>query len=149
MKNIEKYEKEISKLVNENKALTCSIAIVSGIKKPKNCSSDDDCSECLKKCLEWMYLEYNETILYDDEKDIIKPMIEAILKFGCSIICVAKEHYVDGAFYISIIYKNDVIGHKERITSPCFNNDKFKGMKAGKEYTFEELGITCPTQKDS
>ena len=148
MKNIEKYEKEISKLVNEDNILPCAIATVAGIRKEKPCYHQE-CEECHKKCLEWMYSEYNEPILYDDEKDIIKPMIDTILKFGCSIICVAKEHYVDGAFYISIIYKNDVIGHKERITSPCFNNDKFKGMKADKEYTLEELGITCQTQKDS
>ena len=147
MKNIEKYEHEISKRVNEGNPLPCAIATVAGIRKEKPCY-DQDCEECEKKCLDWMYSEYNEPILYDDEKDIIKEMIEAILKFGCSIICVAKEHYVDVAFYISIIYKNDVIGHKERITSPCFNNDKFKGMKADKEYTLEELGITCQ-QKDN
>ena len=148
MKNIEKYEHEISKRVNEGNPLPCAIATVAGIRKEKPCY-DQDCEECEKKCLDWMYSENNEPILYDDEKDIIKEMLEVILKFGCSIICVAKEHYVDWAFYISIIYKNDVIGHKERITSPCFNNDKFKGMKADKEYTLEELGITCPTQKDS
>ena len=147
MKNIEKYEHEISKLVNKGNPLPCAIAIAAGISNG-SCSGCK-CSDCHKKCLEWMYSEYNEPILYDDEKDIIKPMIDTILKFGCSIICVAKEHYVDGAFYISISYKNDVIGHKECITSPCFNNDKFKGMKADKEYTLEELGITCPTQKYS
>ena len=146
MKNIEKYEHEISKRVNEGNPLPCAIAIAAVISNG-SCSGCK-CSDCHKKCLEWMYSEYNEPILYDDEKDIIKEMIEAILKFGCSIICVAKEHYVDWAFYISIIYKNDVIGHKERITSPCFNNDKFKGMKADKEYTLEELGITCQ-QKDN
>ena len=149
MKNIEKYEKEISKLVNEDNALICSIAIVSGIKKPKMCSSNDNCSECLKKCLEWMYSEYKEPILSYDEKDIIKPMIDTILKFGCSIIYVTKEEYIDGSFYISISYKNDVIGRKECINSPCLTNDKFKGMEPERGYTLEELGITCQTQKDS
>ena len=148
MKNIEKYEHEISQIVNEGDDIECAIATAAGIVKENSCSTRK-CKECRKECLEWMYSEYNEPILSDDEKDIIKPMIDTILKFGCSIICVAKEHYVDGAFYISISYKNDVIGHKERITSPCFNNDKFKGMKAGKEYTLEELGITCQTQKDN
>ena len=149
MKNFEKYEHQISKLVNEGKPLSCAIATLAGTKKSKPCQASEDCGECEKKCIDWMYSEYKEPILSDEEKDIIKPMIDTILKFGCSIICVAKEHYVDGAFYISISYKNDVIGHKERITSPCFNNDKFKGMKADKEYTLEELGITCPTQKDN
>ena len=147
MKNIERYEKEISKLVNEDNILPCAIATVAGIRKEKPCYHQE-CEECYKKCLEWMYSEYNEPILYDDEKDIIKPMIDTILKFGCSIICVAKEHYVDGSFYISISYKNDVIGHKECITSPCFNNNKFKGMEPEWGYTLEELGISCQ-QKDN
>ena len=147
MKNIEKYKKEISNLVNKGSSLECSIATVAGIREEKPCF-DQVCEECHKKCLEWMYLEYNEPILSDDEKDIIKPMIDTILKFGCSIIYVAKEHYVDGSFYISISYKNDVIGHKECITSPCFNNNKFKGMEPEWGYTLEELGISCQ-QKDN
>ena len=148
MKNIEKYEYEISKFVNEGNDIVCSIATVAGIVKENSCSTRN-CKECQKECLEWMYSEYKEQILSDDEKEIIKQMIDTILKFGCSIICVAKEHYVDGSFYISISYKNDVIGHKECITSPCFNNDKFKGMELEYGYTLEELGITCQTQKDS
>ena len=147
MKNIEKYEREISKLVNEDNVLPCAIATVAGIRKEKPCYHQE-CEECHKKCLEWMYSEYKEEILSDDEKEIIKPMIDTILKFGCSIICVAKEHYVDGSFYISISYKNDVIGHKECITSPCFNNNKFKGMEPEWGYTLEELGISCQ-QKDN
>ena len=148
MKNIEKFGKEISHLVNKGSSLECSIATVAGIREEKPCF-DQVCKECHNKCIEWMCSEYNEPILSDDEKDIIKPMIDTILKFGCSIIYVAKEHYVDESFYISISYKNDVIGHKECITSPCFNNDKFKGMEIEKEYKLEELGITCQTQKDN
>ena len=147
MKNIEKYEHQISKLVNKCSCIDCAIATVAGIRKEKPCYHQD-CEVCHKKCLEWMYSEYKEEILSDDEKDIIKPMIDTILKFGCSIICVAKEHYVDGSFYISISYKNDVIGHKECITSPCFNNNKFKGMEPEWGYTLEELGISCQ-QKDN
>ena len=148
MKNIEKYEHEISNLVNEDNVLPCAIATVAGIRKEKPCYHQE-CEECHKKCLEWMYLEYKEPILTEEEKTIVESMIDTIFKFGCSIICVAKEHYVDGSFYISISYKNDVIGHKECITSPCFNNNKFKGMEPEWGYTLEELGITCPTQKDS
>ena len=148
MKNIEKSEKEISKLVNEDNVLPCAIATVAGIRKEKPCYHQE-CEECHKKCLEWMYEDYKEQILSDDEKDIIKPMIDTILKFGCSIIYVSKEYYVDGSFYISISYKNDVIGHKDSIASPCFNNDKFKGMEPESGYKLEELGISCQTQKDS
>ena len=148
MKNIEKYEHEISNLVNEDNVLPCAIATVAGIRKEKPCYHQE-CEECHKKCLEWMYLEYKEPILTEEEKTIVESMIDTIFKFGCSIICVAKEHYVDGSFYISISYKNDVIGHKECITSPCFNNNKFKGMEPEWGYTLEELGITCQTQKDN
>ena len=148
MKNIEKYKKEISNLVNKGSSLECSIATVAGIREEKPCF-DQVCKECHNKCIEWMCSEYNESILSDDEKDIIKPMIDTILKFGCSIIYVSKEYYVDGSFYISISYKNDVIGHKECITSPCFNNNKFKGMEPEWGYTLEELGISCQTQKDN
>ena len=148
MKNIEKYEHEISQLVNEGDDIECAIATAAGIVKENSCSTRK-CKECRKECLEWMYSEYNEPILSDDEKDIIKPMIDTILKFGCSIIYVSKEYYVDGSFYISISYKNDVIGHKDSIASPCFNNDKFKGMEPESGYKLEELGITCQTQKDN
>ena len=149
MKNIEKYEKEISKLVNEDNALTCSIAIVSGIKKPKNCSSDDDCSECLKKCLEWMYSEYKEQILTDDEKEIVKEMCDVIHKFGCEINYVYKSECRNGDCFIRTTFKNIVTGSLELMDSPYFKNDMFKGMKLNKEYNLEELGITCKTQKDS
>lgn len=148
MKNIEKYENEIVDHVNKyGDSIECVIATVAGIRKEK--CYPHDCEECQKKCLEWMYSEYNEPILSDDEKEIVKEMIDTILKFGCSIIYVTKEYYLDGSFYISISYKNDVIGHKDSIASPCFNNDKFKGMEPERGYTLEELGITCQTQKDN
>lgn len=140
MLNIEKYKNEIYQLVNEGDDIECAIATVAGIIKENSCSTHD-CKECQKKCLEWMCSEYNEPILSDDEKEIVKPMIDTILKFGCSIIYVTKEDYVDGSFYISISYKNNVIGHKESITSPCFTNDKFKGMEPERGYTLKELGI--------
>ena len=149
MKNFEKYEHQISKLVNENNALTCSIAIVSGIKKPKNCSSDDDCSECLKKCLEWMYAEYKEQILSDDEKEIVKAMCDFIYKFGCEVNYVRKYDGICGKAYILLRYTNSLTKYSDSKTTPWFKNDKFKGMEIEKEYKLEELGITCQTQKDS
>ena len=35
MKNVEKYEKEISKLVNEDNILHCAIATVAGLREEK------------------------------------------------------------------------------------------------------------------
>ena len=148
MKNIEKYEKEISKLVNEDNILPCAIATVAGIRKEKPCYHQE-CEECHKKCIEWMYSEYKEEILSDDEKDIVKEMCDFIYKFGCEVNYVYKSECVDGDCFIRATFKNIVTGRLGIIDSPYFNNDMFKGMEIDKEYKPEELGITCQTQKDN
>ena len=149
MKNIEKYEKEISKLVNEGKPLSCAIATLAGTKKSKPCQASEDCGECEKKCIEWMYEEYKEEILSDDEKDIVKAMCDVIHKFGCEVNCAIKIGGINGKTYILLNYENSLTKYIDSMATPWFKNDKFKGMKADKEYTLEELGITCQTQKDS
>ena len=148
MLNIEKYKKEISQLVNEGKTLSCVIATVSGIRKEKPCYHQE-CEECHKKCLEWMYSEYKEDILSDDEKDIINSMIYVIHKLGYEVNYVYKCECRNGDCFIRTTFKNIVTGSLEFMDSPYFNNDMFKGMKIYKEYKLEELGITCQTQKDS
>ena len=148
MKNIEKYKKEISNLVNKGSSLECSIATVAGIRKENPCYHQE-CEECHKKCLEWMYLEYKEPILSDDEKDIIKEMLDVILKFGCEVNYVRKYDGICGKAYILLSYTNSLTKYSDSITTPWFKNNKFKVMKADKEYSLEELGITCQTQKDS
>ena len=142
MKNIEKYEHEISKLVNEDNVLSCAIATVAGIRKEKPCYHQD-CEVCHKKCLEWMYLEYKEPILSDDEKDIIKEMLDVILKFGCEVNYVRKYDGICGKAYILLSYTNSLTKYSDSMTTPWFKNDKFKGMEIEKEYKLEELGITC------
>lgn len=146
MKNIEKYEHEISQLVNKGNSLSCAIAIAAGISNG-NCFGCK-CSDCHKKCLEWMYSEYKEEILSDDEKDIVKEMIDVILKFGCTVIDVRKIDIGNCDSFISIRYENPVIRTNDTLSSPIIDNDKFKGMKLNRKYTLEELGITCQ-QKDN
>ena len=149
MKNIEKYEHEISQLVNEGDDIECAIATAAGIVKENSCSTRK-CKECRKECLEWMYSEYNEPILSDDEKDIVKAMCDAIYRFGCDeIISVCKIGFGMRCNFISISYKNEYSGVNETIASPIFRNDLFAGMELRKRYSLEELGITCQTQKDS
>ena len=144
MLNIEKYKKEISQLVNEVNSIECSIATVAGIP----CFAQA-CKECRKKCIDWMYSEYKENILNDDEIDIIKSMIKVIRKLGCEVICVYKFDDECGNYCVFIKYKNKLALYIEKMATPWFKKDKFKGMKSDKEYTLEELGIICPTQKDS
>ena len=140
MKNIDKYEREISQLVNEGNALECSIATVSGKRKEKLCFSQE-CKECHKKCIEWMYSEYKEEILSDDEKEIVRVMLDFIHKFGCTVIDVKKIDVGNCDSFISIRYENYVIGIDDTISSPIINNDKFKGMELNRKYTLEELGL--------
>lgn len=148
MKNIEKYKKEISELVNEDNILPCAIATVAGIRKEKPCYYQD-CEGCHKKCLEWMYTEYKEKILNDDEKDIIRSMIYFLQKIGCTVNYVIKDVNKNCIAYFIIDYENNAVGYSEMMSSPYFKKDKFNGMEIGKKYTLEELGITCPTQKDN
>lgn len=140
MLNIEKYKNEIYQLVNEGDDIECAIATVAGIIKENSCSTHD-CKECQKKCLEWMYSEYKENILNDDEIDIIKSMIKVIRKLGCEVICVYKFDDECGNYCVFIKYKNKLALYIEKMATPWFKKDKFKGMKSDKEYTLEELGI--------
>lgn len=146
MKNIEKYEQEISKLVNEGNSFSCAIAIAAGISNG-SCSGYK-CSDCQKKCLDWMYSEYNEPILSDDEKEIVRSMCDFIHKFGCTVIAVQKYDVGNGYCLIRATFKYTVTGRLYLMDSPYFNNDMFERMKIGNEYTLEELGISCQ-QKDS
>ena len=148
MKNIEKYENEISQLVNDGDDIVCSIATVAGIIKENSCSTRC-CKECQKKCLEWMYLEYKEPILTEEEKTIVESIIYVIQKIGCTVKNVTKYDNGRDKAYIGVNYTNEIIGVCGRMTTPWFKNNKFKGMKQYKEYKIEELGITCPTQKDN
>ena len=151
MKNIEKYEHEISQLVNEGDDIVCSIATVAGIVIENSCSTRN-CKECQKECLEWMYLEYKEPILTEEEKTIVESMIYVLQKIGCTVKNVTKYDNGRDKDYIGVIgvnYTNEITGACGRMTTPWFKNNKFKGMKADNEYTLEELGITCQTQKDS
>lgn len=148
MKNIEKYEKEITKHINEyGDSIECVIATIAGIRKEKCYPSD--CEECQKKCLDWMYSEYNEPILSDDEKEIVRVMLDFIHKFGCKVIDVRKIDIGNCKSFISIRYENHVVGTDDALSSPIIDNDKFKGMELNRKYSIEELGITCPTQKDN
>ena len=147
MKNIEKYEHEISKLVNGGISLSCAIAIAAGISNG-SCSRCK-CSDCHKKCIEWMYLEYKEPILTEEEKTIVESMIYVLQKIGCTVKNVTKYDNGRDKAYIGVNYTNEITGACGIMTTPWFKNNKFKGMKINKEYKLEELGITCQTQKDS
>lgn len=133
MKNFEKYEHQISKVVNEDNTLTCSIAFVSGIKK-QMCSLYDDCNECSKECLKWMHSEYKEQILTDQEKQALKHICEAMESLGKKVTTIKKYKVIANQIEF---YLNEPNNH----ISLCTEDSLFSGMQNGKEYTPEELGL--------
>ena len=140
MKNVEKFEKEITEYVNKGCCMNCAIATAAGFRETTPCI-DQECDECEKKCIEWMYSEYKEEILSDDEKDIVKSMINGIHKLGCEVDYVIKNDDGYGKAYILLSYLNNLNGYSDCMTTPWFKNNKFKGIEPGKKYTLEELQI--------
>lgn len=133
MKNIEKYEKEISQLVNEGNSFSCSIAIAAGISNGScfRCK----CSDCQKKCLDWMYQEYKEPILDDVEKEYLSAVIKPFRK-KISYIRKSKDPR-KGKNYIKIEFCDG-----DSMFFPNLSNDEmYKGMKLDRKYTLEELGL--------
>ena len=135
MKNIEKYENEISKLINRDYKLSCAIATVSGIKHSHKCNIR--CIDCQKECFEWLNQEYKEPILDDVEREylsaVIKPFrnkVKNIVKI--SEIGKSKEQYI-----------RIVLGELDFMNFPNFNKNTgmYKGMEADKLYSLEELGL--------
>lgn len=139
MKNIEKYEKEITERVNNGLYLDCSIAHVAGIENGDICVLE--CSKCHKRLVEWMYSEYKEPILNDKEKEIIKKAVSLISDFGATVTGVRKNLYYNKGVFVNFMY-NDILGHTDLSSSPLFDGQKmFEGMETGKEYTLDELGL--------
>lgn len=137
MKNIDKYKKEIFWLIDKGDSPPCAIANVAGISAATQCKRT--CSECQAESFEWMYSE--KPNLTDEEKNIIKVMLDVILKFGCEVNYVKKQDDIYGKAYILLSYVNNLTKYSDIMTTPWFKNDKFKGMEIGKEYKLEELGL--------
>lgn len=133
MKNIDKYKEEIFQLIDRGDSLPCAIA--AGISNG-SCSGCK-CSDCQKKCLEWMYSE--NPILIDEEKDIINSMCNVFNKLGYKVIRIRKSENGLGDDLICVSCKDEI-----RASNYCFTyfrNDLFKGMELNKEYSPEDLGI--------
>lgn len=127
MKNIEKYKNKI--LNAEIGNITC-------------CVHDDilhldcieDCGECKKNVMKWLLEEYKEPILDDAEREYLSAVIKPFRK---KVMDVVKIQYSGGRQSIRIR-----VSYGNCAELPFFkNNTMYKGMKAGKYYTPEELGL--------
>lgn len=112
-----------------------------GCLNPKN--EDDQekvCAMCLHESLEWLNAEYKYPILTDEEKGIIKSIVNMLSHFECVPFNVELDKNVYGD-YIRFWYKN-AHGSVNALNTPNFDHTKmFKGMKLDRNYTLEELGL--------
>lgn len=140
MKNIEKFEKEITERVNNERSLECSLAIIAGFKEGEG-ECDKNCEECHKRLVKWMYSEYKEPILTEEEKDIVKAMIDFAHKCGVYVVHVYKFQDELKGVYIHCKFKDKENDNTDFIESPWLPKKMFKGMEYDREYTLEELGL--------
>ena len=148
MKNIEKYYYAITDNLKTKSGQNLGCSVFDIRHGNDNCG-DTDCLECCLKNLEWLNSEYKGHVLTEEEKEIVESIFNVIHKFGCKVIAVRKRDDINSDCFIRISFRNIVTGRLELMDLLYLNNDMFKGMERGKDYTLEELGITCPTQKDN
>lgn len=151
MKNIEKYYKEILKnkdsfAVNEQtgKVSSCSKTICENCKfyYANSCYEYDNCEEAK---LSWLFEENEESnsILTEEDKKILKDVINVFNSFKKEIADIRKRHICRGCYlYINYIDGGEDVSSIETHTTLPFNGDKlFKGMELNKRYTLEELEL--------
>ena len=136
MLNIEKYR---DRLENYEISLDCYIR---EIREEENDScGSKKCIECRKENIEWLLSEYQ--ILDDAEKRYLRGVIRP---FREKIYSISKQKKLDceqitiktWATYL----QNEENEELEYSFLPSFETGKmYKGMKSGKEYTLEELGL--------
>lgn len=134
MKNIEKYKDEILKYAGYQYSLMC--LIYENIMKKNDCTGC--CSKCKRETIKWLTSEYEEPILTDKEKAIIKYIIKSFEPFDGELEYIVKESWGSGEsrHYLNFSYKNNAT------ISPSFNKDKFfTNMELNKKYSLEELEL--------
>lgn len=131
--NLEHYKKELEKILNEEFANTSVVFD----KVKKNC--DSNIRSCCwttytRDILDWMSQPCKEPILNDTEKEYLADVIRP---FREEVATISKFNTFDGRQYIYIKMKDNHFA-----TLPYFPKDiMYKGMKEGKHYSLEELGL--------
>lgn len=146
MKNIEKYAKEINRMVNQE-YFECSLwSIRNGKRASEDCrhipesfdpvsGKDEFCKKCLGESLEWLNQEYKDPILDDVEREYLSAVIRPFRKMIAYI--VKAQDFDDGKQCIRVILQNG-----DGMHFPYLDDDAmYKGMEVNKEYSLEELGL--------
>lgn len=139
MKNIEKYEEEINKEIANFRDIPCIVKDL----KDGGCGESRNCVTCSMEMLHWLSQEYKESILTEEDKKILKDVINVFNSFKKEIADIRKRHICRGCYlYINYIDRGEDVSCIETHTTLPFNGDKlFKGMELNKSYTLEELGL--------
>lgn len=131
MLNIEKYKDVVLENLN-NCHLEKSLRELYG--ETVVCCPHTKCDDCKKRLREWLLEEAKEPILDDAEREYLSAVIKPFRK---KVMDVAKIHNVEGKQCIRIR-----LSYYNCVALPYFkNNTMYKGMKDGKYYTPEELGL--------
>lgn len=132
--NLEHYQKELEKILNEEFANTSVVFD----KVKKNCDSNiHSCcwTTYTRDILEWMSQPYKEPILNDTEREYLAATIKPFRKMIAYI--VKAQDFDDGKQCIRIILQNG-----DGMHFPYLDDDAmYKGMEVNKEYSLEELGL--------
>lgn len=131
MKNIEKYKGIVLKNLNYCKMETDLRKM--GAKAVIDCEHTH-CENCQENFFKWLLEEAKEPVLDEVEKAYLSAVIKPFRK---KVMDVVKIQYSGGRQSIRIR-----ISRGDCAELPFFkNNTMYKGMKVGKYYTPEELGL--------
>lgn len=144
MKNGQKYAKEINQMVNQE-YFECSLwSIRNGKRASEDCrhvpesfdpvsGRDEFCKKCLCESLEWLNQEYKDPILDDVEREYLSAVIKPFRK---------KISYIRKSEDLRKKYIKIVLCDGDSMYFPYLVNDEmYKGMELGRQYTLEELGL--------
>lgn len=128
MLNIEKYKDYI--LNTEQTNINCC---VNYLNNKEICFKN--CKECKKHAMEWLLEEYKEPVLDDVEREYLSVVIKP---FRSRVQYIVKwKIYNDFKQFLHI-----ELSDGDSLSFPNFKeNTMYKGMKVGKYYTPEELGL--------
>lgn len=131
MLNIEKYKDDI---LNAKQAhLTCSVYDI--FLKLSHISCTGNCKECKKNIMNWLLEEYKDPILDDVEIEYLSAVIKP---FRSRVQYIVKWKICNDFKQFLHIELSD----GDSLSFPNFKeNTMYKGMKVGKYYTPEELGL--------
>ena len=133
MLNIQKYKDKILNNIQDAQPIFCFIH--TKLMKKTDCNN---CITCKKKSIEWLCERYEEPILTDEEKIIIKDIIKAFEPFGKELKYITKYSWniEPEVYYLNFEYNGDDFD-----TFNFSGDEFFVGLALDKAYTPEELGL--------